>query len=108
MEAINNKKDTFNCNKYSYKILESKIYMHPISDKDDEPLIISEENVIRKVHVYKVKCHCLTCENKYGYNSIANRLATFITASNKIVEVELSFCKHCGEYYINSKSLEEY
>lgn len=108
IEAILNKNVTFSCNNYEYTIVESELYNKSFFINKSETEVITEKDIIRKVNVYKVKCHCLKCENKYGYNSIEYKMAVFMTALRKKVKIELSFCKHCGEYYIDSKSLEEY
>ena len=62
----------------------------------------------KTVQVYANKCHCYKCREKFKLNTITNRTAVVETIAGKQINVNVMFCKGCGQYFINIKALEEY
>lgn len=109
IEAIKAKKSEFECNGYRYQIIEYTIYDHKFfGSKKRKVVDLFKDQKPCTIYIYKTKCHCISCERKYGFNSIENRTAVISTLSGSLVTVDVQFCKHCGSYYIDAESLEMY
>lgn len=69
---------------------------------------LTEESRTHALLVYAQKCTCMACYNKYHGETIENRTAFVMTTRGEKVKVNVQFCKGCGRFYMNSKSLNAY
>lgn len=67
---------------------------------------ISRENKV--VQVYSNKCHCQKCENKYKRVTTVNRTAVVDTIEGKTENINVMFCKGCGQYFVSIVTLDQY
>jgi hypothetical protein len=58
--------------------------------------------------IYKNKCHCLSCERRFGESSIENRAMYIDCIWGKDVFVDVQFCRTCGKYYMSDVALQGY
>lgn len=69
------------------------------------------ENISREskvVQVYANKSHCQECENRYGRVTTVNRTAVVDTLDGKTENINVMFCKGCGQYFVSVVTLEQY
>ena len=86
---------------------ESKIDLPlPFEDKINGAENISRERKI--VQVYANKCHCQKCENKYKRVTTVNRTAVVDTLDGSTANINVMFCKGCGQYFVSIVTLEQY
>jgi len=55
--------------------------------------------------IYKNKCHCLSCERRFGKSSIENRTMYVDCIWGEDVTVGVQFCHSCGMYYMSDVAL---
>lgn len=71
----------------------------------------SVENISREskvVQVYANKCHCQKCENKYNRVTTVNRTAVVDTLDGSTADINVMFCKGCGQYFVSIVTLAQY
>lgn len=78
----------------------------PFEDQADGIENISRESKV--VQVYANKCHCQKCENKYKRITTVNRTAVVDTLDGSTANINVMFCKGCGQYFISIVTLEQY
>lgn len=78
----------------------------PFADNLSGKVNLSTENKV--ISIYPQTCHCHTCRDKYGIETIINRTAVVQTVSGEMVDVNVMFCQGCGSYFMNIKSFEQY
>ncbi len=86
--------------------IEENICAIPLPFEKSEKENISEKGVV--VQVYPQKCHCVKCEKKYGQNTMANKTAVVKTLDGQTIDINIMFCKGCGQYFINASILKLY
>lgn len=78
----------------------------PFEDQANGIENISRENKV--VQVYAHKCHCQKCENKYKRMTTVNRTAVVDTLDGSTANINVMFCKGCGQYFVSIVTLEQY
>ena len=78
----------------------------PLPFENSEKENISKEGVV--VQVYPQKCHCSKCEKKYGQNTMTCKTAVVKTLDGQTIDINIMFCKGCGQYFISSTILKLY
>lgn len=76
-----------------------------------EDMVNGVENISREskvVQVYVNKCHCQKCENKYKRVTTVNRTAVVDTLDGSTANINVMFCKGCGQYFVSIVTLEQY
>ena len=76
-----------------------------------EDMVDGVENISREskvVQVYANKCHCQKCENKYKRVTTVNRTAVVDTLDGSTANINVMFCKGCGQYFVSIVTLEQY
>lgn len=58
--------------------------------------------------MYSNKCHCQKCEDKYKLVTTVNRTAVVDTIEGKIENINVMFCKGCGQYFVSIVTLDQY
>ena len=78
----------------------------PFEDRTSGIENISRESKV--VQVYANKCHCQKCENKYKRITTVNRTAVVDTLDGSTANINVMFCKGCGQYFVSIVTLEQY
>ena len=78
----------------------------PFEDQASGVENISRESKV--VQVYANKCHCQKCENKYKRITTVNRTAVVDTLDGSTANINVMFCKGCGQYFVSIVTLEQY
>ncbi len=86
--------------------VDERVSTEPLPFEKSEKENISEKGVI--VQVYPQKCHCSKCEKKYGQNTMSNKTAVVNTLDGQTVDINVMFCKGCGQYFISAVILKMY
>lgn len=87
-------------------VLNTAAHSFPFDfDDASRPNLSFEQKAIL---VYKKKCHCKNCLNKYGVETIRNRTAIVKTVHEEEVQINVMYCVGCGRYYMNYSSFEQY
>lgn len=76
-----------------------------------DDMVNGVENISREskvVQVYANKCHCQKCENIYKRVTTVNRTAVVDTLDGTTANINVMFCKGCGQYFISIVTLEQY
>lgn len=73
--------------------------MLPFNDEKPKKINLSETREI--VHIYEKKCHCVSCEKKFGRGTIRNRTVVLYTVTGSTVESNVMYCAGCGQYFMN-------
>lgn len=85
--------------------------MNSIAPLPYEDYLRNKENISRVsnvVQIYANKCHCQRCENKYQRITTVNRTAVVDTIDGSTVDINVMFCKGCGQYFVNIITMEQY
>lgn len=62
----------------------------------------------KKVHLYSLFCHCSTCIEKYGTDTIVDCNALVATRKGTLERVTVQFCQGCGRYFMNYTTFDTY
>ncbi len=64
----------------------------------------------KDIYVYSDRCRCGACYAQYGYDSIDNICGIVGLRDNpsKTARIDVQYCKHCGKYFVDQKSLAAY
>lgn len=76
-----------------------------------EDMVNGVENISREskvVQVYTNRCHCQKCENKYKRITTVNRTAVVDTLDGTAANINVMFCKGCGQYFVSIVTIEQY
>lgn len=120
IRAGNYKKKVFTISPLSYQnanaMMEATKMTPQQEDASKLPLPFEDqangiENISREskvVQVYAHKCHCQKCENKYKRMTTVNRTAVVDTLDGSSANINVMFCKGCGQYFVSIVTLEQY
>lgn len=118
--AGNYKKKVFTISPLSYQnanaMMEATKMTPQQEDASKLPLPFEDqakgiENISREskvVQVYAHKCHCQKCENKFKRTTTVNRTAVVDTLDGSTANINVMFCKGCGQYFVSIVTLEQY
>jgi len=111
MECAANESEDFYCNGTyyllsTYTALDGE-YKHNRFRRD---IVYYYRHEVKKpIYIMRNRCHCRTCRNKYGYDSMKSITAQIETVDGrKLVDVDVQMCTRCSSYFIDEESLKEY
>ncbi len=67
---------------------------------------LSESN--RVIQVYANKCQCRKCQKKFQVDTVVNRTAVVETVAGGTVNINVMFCRGCGQYFVSLVTLKHH
>ena len=103
----------FECNGIRYTLLKYNFRVEErFYNKNRKNYVVRKERIARYCDIYvcSERCRCTKCFNTWGYGTLENICGKVETlySPRRIIEIDLQYCRKCGEYFIDSESLAEY